>query len=181
MSRFPKREQRLFCGRGRFYAIRKAMNIDLVVVGRTAETYLQEGIDLYARRIGRYVNFRVVVVPELRNAQRLDARQRKEKEGEALRQRLEGYDQVVLLDERGKTFASVDFAAWLEHKTVLGLKRMAFVIGGAYGFSDEIYRLATERISLSELTLSHQLVRLVFVEQLYRAFTILNHEPYHHP
>lgn len=157
------------------------MNVDLVVVGKTDEAYLQEGIDRYAGRIGRYVNFRIVTVPELRNAKSLDARQKKEKEGTALRRQLEGYDRIVLLDEKGDTFTSAGFAAWLERRMAAGFRRLAFVIGGPYGFSEEIYRLAAERVSLSPMTFSHQLIRLVFTEQLYRAFTILNHEPYHHP
>lgn len=157
------------------------MNIDLVVVGKTTDSHIREGIDLYAGRIRKYLPFKVVVIPEHKNSKNNLPALKKEKEGEALCKLLSGYDYIVLLDEKGREFTSVDFAEWLRQKTITRTKRMAFVIGGAYGFSDNVYALASEKLSLSKMTFSHQIIRMIFAEQLYRGFTLLNNEPYHHP
>lgn len=143
------------------------MKAILIIVGKTREPYIQAGVDEYVRRIGRYMPFRVEVAPEERGSVG------------ALRLLREN-DYVVLLDERGREYRSVEFAEWLNRMQGMSARRLAFVIGGAYGFSEEMYERADEKISLSKLTFSHELARLVFAEQLYRACTILRHEPYHH-
>lgn len=143
------------------------MKAVLIIVGKTREPYIQAGVDEYVRRIGRYMPFRVEVAPEERGSVG------------ALRLLREN-DYVVLLDERGREYRSVEFAEWLNRMQGMSARRLAFVIGGAYGFSEEMYERADEKISLSKLTFSHELARLVFAEQLYRACTILRHEPYHH-
>lgn len=143
------------------------MKAVLIIVGKTREPYIQAGVDEYVRRIGRYMPFRVEVAPEERGSVG------------ALRLLREN-DYVVLLDERGREYRSVEFAEWLNRMQGMSARRLAFVIGGAYGFSEKMYERADEKISLSKLTFSHELARLVFAEQLYRACTILRHEPYHH-
>ena len=155
------------------------MKTELILVGRTADRHFQAGIEDYCKRIGHYMPFTVSVIPELRNTKSLSAPQQKEREGELILARLQPSDHVVLLDERGREFRSVEFAQWLEQKNA-AVRRMVFVIGGPYGFSDSVYSRANEKISLSRMTFSHQMVRLVFTEQLYRACTIIRGEPYHH-
>lgn len=143
------------------------MKAVLIIVGKTREPYIQAGVDEYVRRIGRYMPFRVEVAPEERGSV-------------GTLRLLRENDYVVLLDERGCEYRSVEFAEWLNRIQGMSARRLAFVIGGAYGFSEEMYERADEKISLSKLTFSHELARLVFAEQLYRACTILRHEPYHH-
>ena len=156
------------------------MNIELLVVGKTDSKEVEALVELYVRRVNRYCRFAVTALPDVRNTRKLTPRQQAAAEGEAiLRQTAEG-DFVALLDERGEEFRSVEFALWLQKRLNSGPKRLVLVIGGPYGFSDEVYARADGRLSLSRMTFSHQIVRAIFAEQIYRAFTILNNEPYHH-
>ena len=135
---------------------------------------------MYAKRINHYCKFAITILPDLRNTKSLSSRQQNKSEGERILGLLTDSDYVVLLDERGKEFRSMEFAEWVEKRMTSGLKRLVFVIGGPYGFSEEVYARANGQISLSRMTFSHQIVRAIFAEQIYRAFTILNNEPYHH-
>ena len=156
------------------------MNITLIQIGKTDASYIREGVDLYLKRINHYTKFDMITVPDLKNARKLTREQQKAEEGKLILSQVQEADTVVLLDEAGQEFSSVGYAAWLQKRMNAGIKRLCFVIGGPYGFSKEVYARANDRISLSRMTFSHQLVRLVFTEQLYRAFTIINNEPYHH-
>lgn len=156
------------------------MKIALIVVGKTDAAYLAEGIEVYRSRLVHYLPFEMQVIPDIKGAKNLSMNEQKVREGELIRKALTKDDYVVLLDEHGKEFTSLQFASYLEKKMHTVPKRLVFIIGGPYGFSDAVYSAASERISLSKMTLSHQMVRLVCVEQLYRAMTILNNEPYHH-
>ena len=156
------------------------MKIVLVVIGKTDASYFVEAIREYSNRLVHYIPFEMDVIPDLKNARNLSEIQQKEKEGELIQKALQPGDYLVLLDERGKEFISTAFASYLEKKMQTVPKRLVFVIGGPYGFSEKVYQAASERISLSKMTFSHQIIRLIFVEQLYRAMTILNNEPYHH-
>ena len=155
------------------------MKIELIVVGKTNDRHLTTSINDYIGRIGHYIPFSVTVIPDLKNTKSIPGAQQKEMEGRAILKLLQPSDQVVLLDEHGMEFTSVDFARWLEKK-YLASRRLIFVIGGPYGFSPSVYERANELIALSKLTFSHQMVRLIFAEQIYRACTILKGEPYHH-
>ena len=155
------------------------MKTILIVVGKTTDKHFQAGINDYVERIGHYMPFELVTIPELRNTRNLTEEQQKVQEGELILRQLQGSDTVVLLDEHGRTFRSLDFARWLEQKRNTA-RRLIFVIGGPYGFSPAVYQRANEQISLSSMTFSHQMVRLVFTEQVYRACTIIKGEPYHH-
>ncbi len=156
------------------------MKILLLVVGKTVESYFSEAIREYGERIKHYIPFEVGTIPDLKNTKNLSFDQQKEKEADLILKYLQPGDYTVLLDERGKEYTSIQFAEYLEHKMHIVSKRLVFVIGGPYGFSSRIYEVAREKISLSKMTFSHQMIRMIFVEQLYRAMTILNHEPYHH-
>ncbi|MCH5305725.1 MAG: 23S rRNA (pseudouridine(1915)-N(3))-methyltransferase RlmH [Rikenella sp.] len=157
------------------------MVIEQIVVGKTVGTWLESGIREYVGRLGHYVRFVQTVIPELKNARNLREEQIKTAEGASILDRIAPGDRVVLLDENGRLPAgSVALAEWLQGVMNRGTRKLVFVIGGAYGFSDAVYARADERLSLSPLTYSHQMVRLIFAEQLYRAFTILGGEPYHH-
>ena len=155
------------------------MKISLIVVGKTEEEYLKTGISQYEQRLGHYASFQIKVIPALRNTKNFSVQQQKEKEGELILQVTEGCEQIILLDENGKGYRSVDFANYLQQHMNTGIKHLAFVVGGPFGFADSVYKKATGKISLSAMTFSHQMIRLLFVEQLYRAFTILKNEPYH--
>lgn len=155
------------------------MKTTLLLVGKTASRLYAEGIDDYANRINHYIPFCIKVIPELKNSKSLSEEQQKEKEGELILKNIEDKAFVVLLDERGKELRSVEFAAWLDNKQQT-VRNLTFVIGGPYGFSQAVYDRADGKISLSRMTFSHQMVRLVFTEQIYRACTILRNEPYHH-
>jgi len=159
---------------------RQFMKIWLVVVGKTDAGYLREGLEVYLKRLKFYVPFEMKELPGLKNARNLTEAVQKEKEGELLLQFLEGKSDVYLLDEGGEQFTSRGLATFLEKKMVAGGRDLVFVIGGPYGFSKQVQEKAAGKISLSQLTFSHQMVRLLFAEQLYRAFTILKGEPYHH-
>ena len=156
------------------------MKILLLVIGKTDEDYLVTGIKKYVGRLGHYVSFEMKEIPDIRNRKTLSEEQQKKAESFLLLSQLQPSDQVVLLDERGKSYTSVEFSESLEKGMASGAKRMVFLIGGPYGFAPEVYERANDKLSLSQMTFSHQMIRLLFVEQLYRALTILNHLPYHH-
>lgn len=156
------------------------MKVTLLCIGKTDESYIKTGIENYLKRLRHYVHFDLSVIPDIKNAKHLTQEQQKIREGELLLKQLHNGDYVVLLDERGKSLGSVEFAKYLEQKMIGSVQHIVFIIGGPYGFSDEVYRRAGQKLSLSKMTFSHQMVRLFFVEQLYRAFTILRGEPYHH-
>lgn len=156
------------------------MEIKLITVGKTDVQWVREGLELYASRLKHYIPFSVVEIPELKKVSALTQVQIKEKEGELILKLTGPQDLLVLLDEHGHEFRSLDFADHLQKLLSRGAKSLVFVIGGAYGFSDAVYNRSFERISLSRMTFSHQMVRTIFAEQLYRAFTILKGEPYHH-
>ena len=156
------------------------MKIFLLVIGKTDEIYLQNGIEIFLKRIPHYISFDMKVLPDLKNSKNLSEDQQKEKEGELIIQQLVPADEIILLDENGTETSSVEFARFLEKKMISGIKRLVFVIGGPYGFSATLYSRANAKLSLSKMTFSHQMVRLIFAEQLYRAMTILKGEPYHH-
>ena len=155
------------------------MNIKLIVISKTDVPYLQTGIDEYISRLKHYCDFDLVVIPALKNLGKASPEEIKEKEGELILKQLAKVDQTVLLDEHGKEYTSVGFSEYLQKQMNAGTRTLAFVIGGAFGFSPAVYAAATHKISLSQMTFNHQMVRLFFLEQLYRAFTILRHEKYH--
>ncbi|MGE5394629.1 MAG: 23S rRNA (pseudouridine(1915)-N(3))-methyltransferase RlmH [Candidatus Saccharibacteria bacterium] len=156
------------------------MKICLLVIGKTDEEYLRKGVEIFTGRIPHYILFEMKVIPDIKKAKNLSEQQQKDKEGELILQQMLPSDELFVLDEQGIEFSSVDFARFLEKKMVSGIKRLVFVIGGPYGFSSSVYARANGKISLSKMTFSHQMVRLIFTEQLYRALTILKGEPYHH-
>ncbi len=156
------------------------MNIKLIAVGKTDQAALQALINEYQKRLSRYVPFDLQVITDVKNSKSLSEEQQKVKEGELILKSVASTDYLVLLDERGKEYTSVEFSAYIQKVMLSGSKQMTFVIGGPYGFSEAVYRRADAKVALSKLTFSHQMVRLFFVEQLYRAFTILKNEPYHH-
>ena len=156
------------------------MKICHLVIGKTDEEYLQKGIELFMKRIPHYISFEMKVIPDLKNSKNLSEEQQKAKEGELILQQLTSSDELLLLDEQGFEISSVDFARFLEKKMISGIKRLVLLIGGPYGFSESVYARANGKVSLSKMTFSHQMVRLIFLEQLYRAMTILKGEPYHH-
>jgi 23S rRNA (pseudouridine1915-N3)-methyltransferase len=154
------------------------MKISLVCIGKTNETYIQEGMDVYVKRIQRYTTFNQHFTSDLKKV--FTREQQKIEEGQIILKKIAQNDFLVLLDENGKEFGSVKFADYIEKHLMQSTKNLIFVIGGPYGFSDEVYARANFKLSLSQMTFSHQLIRLIFVEQLYRAFTIMKGEPYHH-
>ncbi len=156
------------------------MNTELIVIGKTDSKEVASLVADYARRVNFHCRFAVTVLPDVRNTRSLTARQQTAAEGEALLRQLAEGDYVALLDERGDEMRSAEFALWLQKRMNSGCKRLVFAIGGPYGFSETVYARADARLSLSRMTFSHQIVRALFAEQLYRAFTILNNEPYHH-
>ena len=155
------------------------MKTILILVGKTTDKHFQAGISDYAERIGHYMPFDIVTIPELKNTKSLSEEQQKTMEGELILKQLQPSDTLVLLDEHGKELRSIELAKWLEQKQQTA-RRLVFVIGGPYGFSEAVYKRANEQLSLSKLTFSHRMVRLVFTEQVYRACTIIKGEPYHH-
>lgn len=156
------------------------MKIMLLTVGKTDVRWVKEGLDLYVSRLSHYIPFTLMEIPELKNASSLSKEQIKDKEGESILKTLKATDEVILLDEKGKEFRSMEFAGMIENRLNRGGRDMVFVVGGAYGFNDAVYRRADSMLSLSKMTFSHQMVRTIFAEQLYRAFTIIKGEPYHH-
>lgn len=156
------------------------MKVTFLVIGKTDQKYLQEGISIFEKRIGHYLPYEMKIIPDIKNTKKLSESQQKEKEGELILQQIQNSDVMILMDERGQMFDSIGFSKYLEKKMVMGTKNLVFVIGGPYGFAPKVYDRANGKISLSNMTFSHQMVRLIFVEQLYRAMTILKNEPYHH-
>ncbi len=156
------------------------MKISLLVIGKTDKAWISEAVEEYSKRLVHYLPFEMVIIPDIKNTKYLSFQQQKEKEGELIINSLQPGDHCVLLDEKGKEYTSRQFATYMEKKTHTVPKRLVFIIGGPYGFSEAVYRKTSEKISLSKMTFSHQMVRLFFTEQLYRAFTIINNEPYHH-
>ncbi|MBT4479160.1 MAG: 23S rRNA (pseudouridine(1915)-N(3))-methyltransferase RlmH [Flavobacteriales bacterium] len=156
------------------------MKIVLVVVGKTNEKYLTEGISDYQKRLKHYAKFQIVEISNIKNAKNFSEIELIKKEGEMILKQINTSDYLVLLDDKGNDFSSPSFAEKLQQWMISGKKRLIFVVGGAYGFSQQVYDRGNEKLSLSKMTFSHQMVRLFFVEQLYRGYTILNNEPYHH-
>ena len=156
------------------------MTIKLVCIGKTDKKELETLINIYSDRLQHYIKFEFEIIPDLKNTKNLDENQQKTREGELILSGLHNSDFVVLLDENGKQFSSEAFSEYIQKRMNTGLKRLVFVIGGPYGFSEDVYNRANSKISLSKMTFSHQMVRLFFTEQLYRSFTILKNEPYHH-
>lgn len=156
------------------------MQVTLLLVGKTVNRQFVELMDEYTSRVKHYIRFDIVTIPELKNTRHLSADQQKQQEGELIMKQMQAGDHVVLLDEHGKELRSTEFSRYMEQRMQTVGKRLLFVIGGPYGFSPEVYAKANEKLSLSKMTFSHQMVRLIFVEQLYRAMTIMRGEPYHH-
>jgi len=156
------------------------MNIRLIAIGKTDNKNLQSLIDEYTKRLSFYVKFDLEIIPDIKNVKNLSEAQQKEKEGELILAKINSTDHLILLDENGKTFNSIGFSDYLQKKMNTGNKTLVFVIGGPYGFSENVYQKAHGKVSLSEMTFSHQMVRLFIIEQIYRGFTILRNEPYHH-
>ncbi|MEY8870307.1 MULTISPECIES: 23S rRNA (pseudouridine(1915)-N(3))-methyltransferase RlmH [Flavobacteriaceae] len=156
------------------------MTIKLLAIGKTDSKALQSLIDEYTKRLGFYIKFELEIIPDIKNSKNLSETQQKQKEGELILNKLNPTDVLILLDEKGKQLDSVAFANYLQKHMNSGIKQLVFVIGGPYGFSEEVYSKAAGKLSLSKMTFSHQMVRLFMVEQLYRGFTILRNEPYHH-
>jgi len=156
------------------------MKIKLIAIGKTDDKNLQILIDNYKNRLKHYIGFDFEIIPDIKNVKNLSQKQQKEKEGELILKKLKPTDTLILLDEKGKEFTSVGFSEYLQKKMNSGIKQLVFVIGGPYGFSEEVYKKSQGKISFSKMTFSHQMFRLFVVEQIYRAFTILKNEPYHH-
>ena len=156
------------------------MNIELIVVGKTDMREVDSLVSMYSKRINFYTRFNITCIPDIRNTKNLSEAQQRTSEGEAILRSVTDGDLLILLDEHGDEFRSVEFASWLQKRMNSGLRRLIFVIGGPYGFSDAVYSRANGKISLSRMTFSHQIVRAIFTEQLYRAFSIIRNEPYHH-
>lgn len=156
------------------------MKITLLTIGKTEDAYLKEGIEKYLKRLKHYIRFEITELPELKNTKALSKAQQKAKEAELLFKNLASTDHVILLDENGVELSSQKFADMLNKKMIASVQNLVFIIGGPYGFDESIYQRANEKLSLSRMTFSHQMVRLFFAEQVYRAFTILKGEPYHH-
>ena len=156
------------------------MKITLLVIGKTDDKNLTQLIELYQNRLKHYIKFDVEIIPDLKNSKNLSQEQQKEKEGTLILSKIQNTDHLILLDEKGKEYNSVEFSNFLQKKMSSGLKRLVFVVGGPYGFSDDVYKKAMVKVSFSKMTFSHQMIRLFVVEQIYRGFTILKNEPYHH-
>ena len=156
------------------------MTIKLITIGKTDNKQLTSLIDDYIKRLGYYIKFSLDIIPDIKNSKNLSEVQQKQKEGELILKKISTTDTLILLDENGKQFDSVDFSSYLQKHMNSGIKQLVFVIGGPYGFSDAVYKQAMGKLSLSKMTFSHQMVRLFIIEQLYRGFTILKNEPYHH-
>ena len=155
------------------------MKTTLILVGKTVSKHIAACVDDYVERLGHYMPFELITIPDLKNNRNLSEEQQKEREGEQILKQVQAQDYLVLLDEHGKEMRSIDFATWIQKKQQT-VRRLVFVIGGPYGFSPSVYQRFNEQLSLSKMTFSHQMVRMIFVEQLYRACTIIKGEPYHH-
>jgi 23S rRNA (pseudouridine1915-N3)-methyltransferase len=156
------------------------MKITFITVGKTEDAYLKDGIEKYVKRLKHYTKLSIIEIDELKNTKSLTQQQQKAKEAELILKKIMPLDHVILLDENGMQLSSLQFAAYIEKKTIGSVSNMVFVVGGPYGFDTSVYTRANDKLSLSSMTFSHQMVRLFFVEQLYRAYTIMKGEPYHH-
>ncbi|MBK7182060.1 MAG: 23S rRNA (pseudouridine(1915)-N(3))-methyltransferase RlmH [Bacteroidetes bacterium] len=156
------------------------MKITLILNGKTEDEHIIKGFTVYEQRLKHYVSFETIVIPALKNTKALSIEQQKQKEAELLFKHIQSADKLILLDENGKEYNSVGFSDFIQQQMNSGIKNLVFVVGGPYGFSEEVYKRANGKISLSKMTFSHQMVRLFFIEQVYRAMTILKNEPYHH-
>jgi 23S rRNA (pseudouridine1915-N3)-methyltransferase len=156
------------------------VRITLLLVGATDKKYLLEGIEDYQKRLIHYLPFEIRVIADIKNSRHLSSDQQKEREGKAILDQVSAGDELVLLDVEGAELSSTGLAGWVQKRMLAGTRQVAFVVGGPYGFSDAVYKRADSKMSLSKLTFPHQLVRLIFIEQLYRAMTIIKGEPYHH-
>lgn len=156
------------------------MKIKLLAIGKTDDKNLQILISAYEKRLKHYIKFEIEIIPDIKNVKNLSQKKQKEKEGELILKKVATTDQIILLDEKGKDYSSIEFSKFLQKKMNSGIKQMVLIIGGPYGFSEKVYQKAMGKISLSKMTFSHQMIRLFVVEQIYRAFTILKNEPYHH-
>ena len=156
------------------------MNVELIVVGKTDMKEVEALVAMYTKRINHYVRFAITTIADVRNTRKLSEAEQKRLEGEAILRLINDSDHVALLDEHGAELRSIEFAELMQRRMLSGVKRLVYIIGGPYGFSDAVYQRANSKLSLSKMTYSHQLVRAIFTEQLYRAFTILKNEPYHH-
>lgn len=156
------------------------MKITLICIGKTDEDYLKNGVEKYLQRLRHYISFEMIVIPDIKKSKNLSQEQQKQKEAQLILKQLKNQDYVVLLDEKGNSYSSVGFSDFIQQRMNQGLSNLVFVIGGPYGFNQDLFNRANGMISLSKMTFSHQMVRLFFVEQIYRAFTIMKGEPYHH-
>ena len=156
------------------------MKIKLAVIGKTSIGYLKQGIDEYIKRLKHYVPFEIKYIDDIKNTKNISEDQQKRTEGAKILSLLDKSDFVVLLDEHGKEYTSMQYSSYIQKRMLSGAKKVVFVIGGPYGFSQEVYDRANDKISFSKMTFNHEMIRLIFTEQLYRAYTIINHEPYHH-
>lgn len=156
------------------------MKAELLVIGKTDSNIIKDGIEVYKKRLIHYLPFEMKIIPDIKNTKNMSVDQQKNKEGALILDNLNSSDFVVLLDEKGKEFSSVGFSSFMEQKMINGIKKIVFIIGGPYGFSQDVYNRANSKLSLSKMTFSHQMVRMIFTEQLYRAMTIIKGEPYHH-
>ncbi len=156
------------------------MQITLLAIGQTDDKRLESLTDVYIKRLSHYIKFELAIIPDIKNSKNLTQTQQKQKEGELILAKLQPSDTLIMLDEKGKQYSSIEFSQVLQKQMNSGIKRIVFAIGGPYGFSEAVYHRANNKLSLSKMTFSHQMVRLFFIEQLYRAFTILKNEPYHH-
>ena len=156
------------------------MKIELAVIGKTSIGYLKQGIDEYIKRLKHYVPFEIKYIDDIKNTKNISEDQQKRTEGAKILSLLDKSDFVVLLDEHGKEYTSMQYSSYIQKRMLSGAKKVVFVIGGPYGFPQEVYDRANDKISFSKMTFNHEMIRLIFTEQLYRAYTIINHEPYHH-
>ncbi len=156
------------------------MKIKLYLIGKTDKSGIQKPLENFTKRISRYIKYEQIVIPELKNTSAISCEEQKKKEGDMLLSKIKPNEYLILLDENGTLFTSVEFSEFIEKSMLQSVQTLSFVIGGPYGFSSEVYQRAKGKISLSPMTFSHQIIRLIFAEQLYRAFTIIKNEPYHH-
>ncbi len=156
------------------------MQVTLLCIGKTGKKFLEEGEQEYLKRLRHYISFQLQIIPDIKQAKNLSQSQIKQREGELILEKISPADTLILLDEKGKEYSSIDFSNYLQDQFNRGGKHIYFVVGGPYGFSDDVYQRSNGKISLSQMTFSHQMIRLFFIEQVYRAMTILKNEPYHH-
>lgn len=156
------------------------MKIELLVVGKTSIGYLKQGIDEYVKRLKHYVSFEIKYIDDIKSTKNISEQQQKQIEGSKILLQVDRSDIVILLDEHGKEYTSLEYSNYMQKRMLSGVKKVVFVIGGPYGFSKDVYDRSNDKISFSKMTFNHEMIRLIFSEQLYRAFTIINHEPYHH-